>query len=323
LERLRPWTTVIKVAVTVGVLILLFARVDLRSVLMLWGSIDPGWAMLALAFLVPNLYCQYRRWRVGLDRVHPSVGARDAFRPLLVGLAMGAVTPGRMGELGQVVFLPSGGRRRMLGVMAVMRLYGLVASLSLGLMMWAVRPDLLGLSTDAGRVVAASAVAGMVALVVMAEYMFRTTDHPRIRDLIERVPGVPQIFVGVQALKPIDRARFTFWSLAMSLAYLSQLVWLMRAFGGEVAWASGMAAGAITIGIVVLLPVSFGNVGVRESAAVIVWSHLGIAEAVAFDAAFCLFLVNILLPGLLGLLWNAVRSRSKAHVPAAPVEPTQ
>jgi glycosyltransferase 2 family protein len=311
LNRLRPFMVVIKIGITVGVLLLLFDRVDGRAVIALWSRIDPYWATLALVFLAPNLYFQYRRWRVGLARVHPSVGWQDAFRPLLVGFAMGAVTPGRMGELGLVVLLPPGGRRRMLGVMAVMRAYGLVASLSLGLVMLALRPDLLGFSTQTGRIGAVSALGVVLALVVAAEYLFDTTDHPRLVRLVERVPGVPQIFIGVQALLPVDRARFTIWSLAMSLAYLSQLVWLMRAFGGEVTWPIGMAAGAITIGIVAVLPVSFGNIGIRESAAVVVWQHVGIAESVAFNAAFGLFLVNIVLPGLLGLVWNAVTSRSR------------
>jgi len=82
-------------------------------------------------------------------------------------------------------------------------------------------------------------------------------------------------------------------------------VWLMRAFGADVGWAEGLAAGAITFAIVAVLPIAVGNIGVREGAAAYIWQHLGIEPAVSVNAAFMLFVINVVMPGIIGLIWNA------------------
>ena len=51
-----------------------------------------------------------------------------------------------------------------------------------------------------------------------------------------------------------------------------------------------------------LLPVSFGDLGVRESAAIYFFAQFGISRAAAFNASFLLFLINLLIPSLAGLL---------------------
>jgi glycosyltransferase 2 family protein len=306
-QRLKPWLTAVKIAVTAGLLALLLSRIDPVRTLELWGNIDLGWALPAIALIIPNMYFQYRRWHVGLRRVYPEIFASDATLSLLLGQAMGAITPGRLGELGQVVVLPPGGRRRAVGVMGVMRIATFFSTMSLGLAMWAWNPGLVHMERGSGRAIALLLLGATFAMAIVAERVLRTSDHPMLQRWIDRIPVFPPVFLGVQALRPVDRAKFVLWSLGMSAIYLSQLVYLMRAFGADVTWASGVAAGAITIAIVALLPVTFGSVGIRESAAVIVWHQLGVAAPVAFNAAFALFLVNVVSPGIVGVVWNMIR----------------
>lgn len=308
-HRLAPWLTVLKIGVTVGFVVLLLTRVEPVRIVQLWRHIDPSFAAIAFALLVPNMYFQYRRWKVGLVRVYPEIASSEAMRSILFGLAMGAVTPGRIGELGQVVILPPGGRRRALGVMGVMRIAAFFATITFGLAMWAWMPNLVRMETGSGRATALVLLFGTVVVAFIAEWLFHSADHPVLQRWIDRIPMIPPVFLGVQALRPIDRVKFFSWSIGMSVIYLSQLWYLMRAFGADVAWLDGIAAGAITIGVVALLPITFGSIGVRETAAVIIWHQLGVPDAVAVSAAFALFLMNVLLPGGIGLIWNAVRDR--------------
>ncbi len=302
LAFLRKWQTPIKAGVTAVLLVALFTSIDPAQILSTWKHIEPAWFLLALAAVVPNLFAQFGRWWVGLRRAHTTAGRRDTLRSLMIGIAMGAVTPGRVGEMGLVMFLPSGGRRKALGVMAVLRAYIFVASISLGLAMWSLMPGLAGIDVRTGRAVALAALVAVVVLVAVGEYLIRISRHPRL----ERVwSELRDMIVGVHALRPVDRALFVVWSWLCSAVYLTQQVWLMRAFGGDVGWLEGLAAGAITFAIVAVVPIAVGNIGVREGAAAYVWQHLGIEPAVAVNAAFMLFFINVLLPGLFGLIWNA------------------
>jgi len=315
-DRLKPWATRLKVGVSLAILVLLLSQINAVRVVALWREVRLAWALGAVLLVAPNLFCQFQRWYVGLRRASSSVSAHLTFRTLLIGLAIGALTPGRVGELGQVVYLPQGSRRRALGVMGVVKVYSLVSTIALGAVMLVLMPTITGLAPVVGRVIAVIFLAALVLVVGFMEYLFRSTDHPRIRRLIDRIPGAPPVLLGVQALKPVDRVRFFLWSIGLSLVYLTQLVWLMRAFGGSVTWFDGLGAGAVTMGIVALLPIAFGNVGVRETAAVVIWHSLGITSPVAFNAAFTLFLMNVVAPGLAGLLWDALLSR-KTHTTTA------
>ncbi len=52
----------------------------------------------------------------------------------------------------------------------------------------------------------------------------------------------------------------------------------------------------------VILPISFSDLGVRESTAIFFFSRAGISAASAFNASICVFFVNIFFPSLLGSL---------------------
>lgn len=301
----RRWPVAVKALVTITILVLLFRRVDPRTVIGAWADIRVGWALAALALVVPNLACQYERVRVGLARTHPGAGLVEVLRVLMVGIAMGAVTPGRVGELAGVMILPKGGRRRALGVLTVMRVYGFLATVGLAAVMLGFMPELVGLPSRAARVFACGLAGAIVLLVAVGEVVFRRARIPGTGWLTKRLGNAEDVLAGMKALSSSDRARFGGWSLLLLLVFLSQFVYLMRAFGGDVAWIQGITAGAISTGIVALLPISVGNIGVRESAAILVWQHLGVPAPVAFNAAFALFLVNVVLPGLVGLAWNA------------------
>ena len=308
-KRITPLLIAIKVILTLSLIGLLFTRIDPALVVELWPRIDLMWAVIAIVLIAPNLYSQYRRWRVGLVRVYPALFNGDAARTMLIGLAMGALTPGRIGELGQVAFLTPGGRRRALGVIAVMRVYIVLSVLLFGAIMLFFRPDLVRMDAVAGRTMAAAILLSIVVLAVLTEYLLRTLGHPRLQQWIARIPGIPEIFVGARELRSIDRLKFVLWSLTTSLVYLTQLVVLMLAFGAEVAWLEGVAAGAITFGVVAVLPITLGGIGVRESAAVLIWQQLGVPAAVAFNAAFLMFLINVIIPGAIGVTWNLLRGK--------------
>ena len=51
-----------------------------------------------------------------------------------------------------------------------------------------------------------------------------------------------------------------------------------------------------------LLPISIGDLGIRESAAIFFLGKIGVHESTAFNASILLFLINLLIPSLVGLV---------------------
>jgi hypothetical protein len=70
---------------------------------------------------------------------------------------------------------------------------------------------------------------------------------------------------------------------------------------------ASLAASALSVPIVlfvksVILPISIGDLGIRESASVFFYGQMGIPAAAALNASLCIFAVNIVFPSLMGII---------------------
>jgi uncharacterized membrane protein YbhN (UPF0104 family) len=70
-----------------------------------------------------------------------------------------------------------------------------------------------------------------------------------------------------------------------------------------------------------IFPISIADIGIREAGSVYFFALLGISSAAAFNASMVLFLINILLPSVVGLLFlpkaSLVHRRDVDHTDAA------
>ena len=93
------------------------------------------------------------------------------------------------------------------------------------------------------------------------------------------------------------------------MTYTVQLFILILAFE-KISPLQSFAASSSAMLVKTLLPISLGDIGIRESASVYFYAKMGISKATAFDASFILFILNILFPSFVGLVivlrdkWN-------------------
>ena len=283
--------------------IVLLMMLNPERIVAAWWNLRPGWLGLALLGVLPNMLAQTGRLRTALHRVYPSIGWWTCLRMLLVGLGLGAATPGRMGEMGLAAFLPAGGRRKAFGTLTVMKIYSLSAMIAFGLTMWFLVPGLLPvlkLDVTLGRIITIAGLVLVIAIPLVGEAVCRVSRNPKLLEM----KYFGNMLIGVQALRLFDRVAFAAWTWVGWGVYLTQLVWLVRAFGGDVTWFEGVAAGGVAMAFVSVMPVSIGNIGIREGAVVATMEHFSVSAPVAFNGAFVLFIMNIVLPGLIGMIWN-------------------
>ena len=87
-------------------------------------------------------------------------------------------------------------------------------------------------------------------------------------------------------------------SLASSVL---QFVVLLAALGSPVPVLAGMFTGVLTFFLKGNIPIAIGNLGVGEWTAVICLSGLGVNAETAVAASLLLFVINVFIPGLIGL----------------------
>jgi hypothetical protein len=243
--------------------------------------LERGQLLLCGVLGVLGIGVQWVKWQRLLRFQLPGAKWSEGLVSLLGGAALGLVTPGRIGELGRGLVL--GKKRASLALMTgVDKLSSSGITVVLGwLAAWVMVPSWRLWLVAFGVVVT-------VGIGVAWRWV---PTHWRS---------------AIKCIKPKSSWCYVMgFSLLFNLIFFAQFYTLVAAESGfdmSVALAIPMV-----FALKALLPIGFLDIGVREAAAVLVFSHFGFAAELAFNASILLFAFNVCLPAVLGWLWLGVR----------------
>ncbi len=311
----RTWWLLGKIAVSVGLLALLFTRVDVGQAVGELARAAPNWVALAMAATVVAFIVNTCKWQL----LFRTLGANPPFLRLLqlnyVGLFYSMVLPGQVG--GEVV---KGLRLARDGVLpahsaisiGMDRLTGLVALGALGTVALLLAP---------ATPLRAQFLALGVAIVLMGALLF-----PLLR---RRSGGKPGGF-GPYFLPPAVRSflgsihgyRAGKSDLALALVYSAAYQALVVASNYLVAVSLGVAVTLPEIGWIVafvslinLLPIAFAGLGVREGAYVFLLSQYGVPLSSGLAVALVVLLL-LVVQAVVGACCEVFPMRSAAQLPS-------
>jgi len=291
----------LKLGLTISILMLAARYVHTEKLLTTISTIRINYLAFAFILLVPNLSLQYFKWRLLLRQIDPNIKSVAAWHSLLAGFPLGLVTPGRWGEIGRAIFLPGYPRLAIAGLAAIDKITNFASIVILGC---AGSAFLLYSGFLAQFPSWRSWPLSLVPLASCLLLFSPALVKRAWRRVIER--GDSSSWLAV--LKNFDAklvGKLSVLSFLFVLTFSLQLVILVCGLH-PVPPGDGMAAAFTTFFIQSLLPLSIGDLGIRESAAAFFFGKLGVAPNVAFDAGLTLFIINMLLPSALGLflLWK-------------------
>ncbi|HNW59539.1 MAG TPA: lysylphosphatidylglycerol synthase transmembrane domain-containing protein [bacterium] len=305
-----------KVAIAIIVVAMLVRRIhaaELKSA-MLQARIL--WILPAVLLLGLNLFFQYRRWALLVRRLQPQTPARQIFSSLLSGITLGFITPGRVGEFGRAFLIAGNDWPRLLGLTLLDKCYAFLTLLFFGLI-----GMLPILKRETELLVWLPLI--LIALSFFA-VLFLLLLHPpflagilkKFRKHWENRNKLARIISSLEHVPPLLAIRISLLALSQVLTYLLQFYLLIRAFS-PLPLIRGLQALMATLWVKTMLPISIGDLGVRESAAIYFLGELGIPAAAAFDGSLLLFLINVLLPALTGLVLLLRRSAARKAQPTS------
>ncbi len=282
-------------------MIMLLKRVSLHDISTAFQSARLLCIGAALILLVPNIYIQFFKWRYLVRLLKPPVTNREVVQSLLAGFTFGFITPGRVGEFGRAFFIKDCPWMSLLGITFIDKLFSLGVVFfwgALGLMFFVSRQ--LYLYTLAPIITFT-----LIALIVIYYVMF----HPEVirgflyslniilpfRDKIKLLIGSLDNFHRRQALNLL------IMSMAFYFIFFFQFYILVCSFEQTNLLPSFWAI-ASTMLVKSLLPISLGDLGIRESAAIFFLGKIGVHDFAAFNASILLFVINLLIPSLVGLV---------------------
>ncbi len=293
---------VVRCAVTLGLLWLLAANVDLEAVGKTFASASPGWivATLVLAFTQPVLGTG--RWRIVCRQLGKPLHFLMLLRFTLIGVFFNQCLPSTVGGDAVRIWLARRAGFRLGGAVNSVLIDRLVALAALALLSIATLPALFARVADPiarnGVMIGLAAIAGGLVLIVVIDRLFTLPARFRLSEAIAKLAdGVRDVMF---KLRPATAVMGM--SLGIHLITIAMMTALAIGLGVPVGFLDCLVLVPPVI-LASVVPISLAGWGVREGAMVAAFGFIGVAahEALALSVAFGLVIMLTGGPG--GVLW--------------------
>lgn len=293
-----------KFAIAAAVMIMLLRRMKLNNLNEALLSANIYCITLAALLLIPNLYIQFFKWRYLVRLVKPDVSNQEIGNSLLAGFTFGFITPGRLGEFGRAFFIKDCPWVKIFGMTFMDKFFSLAVVIfwgAIGVMFFIggeLGPELY-IYTLAPMIIFCLITLIVIYYIVLRPEIIRGFLYSMnvilpFRDKIKLLMSSLDNFHRRQALNLL------LLSVCFYFIFFLQFYILVCAFEQAPIVAAFLAIASVML-VKSMLPISVGDLGIRESAAIFFLGKIGLLEATAFNASILLFVINLLVPSIIGL----------------------
>ena len=307
----KAFSLSIKVTITVVALLYIAYKLRLRGdELGRWFSTDAffssqAWLWFPIILLAAlNWFTEAAKWQYLASYVE-QIPLRHALKSVLAGVTLGVATPNRTGEFaGRVFFLEQAGRGEALVLAAVGSFAQFLVTVLAGVIgfLFLRKENPFGIFDDQFLVWTMLLLLFTLVLVFLLLLFVEA-----FRLIIFNLPGLKLFKKYVNILSVLNRgghAKVFGYSLLRYAIYATQFVLLLRLCGATLSISEAYALVAVTFFAVTVVPTfAFTEVAVRGSAAVAFIGGPAGDETAALTASLLLWLINIILPALAGIVF--------------------
>ena len=291
-----------KVAVSAILLALLITRLDIEELILSVANLSLDSLGLVTWLSITFIILKIVKWRVLIDGSGLHIPVQLLVRSFLVSLAIGVITPGRIGEAARIAPHKGADRAKALRLYIFDRGAELLVILALGL------PAAAQLGRWARFAFALFSLAVTLALLVLSGRL------PMGQHLVAwgstLATGRAQM---VMTLSESLKVGTVYWVVNVAgymvgYALIASLIFGMTRVDS---WWFLLALPLVTLSNV--LPITIAGLGLREGLATLLLPQFGISAEVASAAFFLSFVLTILIPGTVGLGWSLVPSLPRSE----------
>lgn len=304
--KLKNFSNIVRLIVTVLLVMFIyrFFNIQLDELLRAIASSDKTklWAAFSLMPLI--LILQMTKWYQLLKIADENIRFSDAASSLLAGMTLGIITPARLGELGRAWFLKDVPQLKVVGLTLADKFYSTLAYFIWGLLSLIVFFN-LNYSPALSANILMIAGSLFVYMLIVVSVMFPRKVGKTLITLNKFLFRREQIVDISLTISNLKRGKiFLLLGLATSVWFLvvTELWLLVNAFS-DVGFLPGTLSASSAHFTKTLLPLTFGELGVREAATIYFFKNLGVSEVASVASALLMFSMNVLLPSLVGTLF--------------------
>jgi len=263
---------------------------------------ERAWLNIILGFilLLPNYFIQFLKWKYILKQALPDIHNSLVIKSLLFGSTLGFITPGNLGELARSLYFKDHSRLLITGLNIIDKLAGMIIFVSFGLL---AMNGLILITSGWSKLMSVSLILFDFLLICL---IWVLALNPPLLQRIFKASGksswrkkISELFSALDYFNRNSILKLLGYNILWFGVILLQYHMLILAFTGVSLLQSFWAVSA-TLFTKIILPVSVGDLGIREGAAVFYYSLLGVEKTAAFNASMFIFLINFMMPALVG-----------------------
>lgn len=294
-----------KILISAGLLYYLISSVEYNQILSALNEANLVVIGLVMLLGVVNIFLQYSKWRLTCAEVLEVKEKFKIFRSLFFGFSAGIITPLRIGEyFGRGIEFRDKSLVQVTIATLVDKFFPLLMVASLGSV-----SSLLFMYFYYG--VSIYIVLSLFILIFTFFYMliilllsnrfWNSVLFSKLHSSVKLKPFLEKLRI-FESLNKTYFFKMLTISFLFYACFLIQYALLVSAFSNhfdflQYLWAANLIMFAKTI----IPPISFGELGIREGASIYFLTQMGETASVGFNASIFLFIINLLIPALIGV----------------------
>jgi uncharacterized protein (TIRG00374 family) len=294
----------IKIIIALGLLIYLFLTINPSEIINSLKRANLFFIAAAILLGFLNLYLQFYKWKLTANILLQENRNSKIWVSLFYGFSAGIFTPARVGEyFGRAIAFNDNSLLKVTMATLVDKFFPLLLVAALGSManIFFIHYyyDVSSYITLALFILVFTLFYFIIYL-IFKDWFWDNVLFKRLKNSVK----LNSVFEKVKAFRNLDR-KYSLKMLALSVLFYScfliQYSFLVSAFSNHYNFFDYLWAGNLIMFAKTIIPsISFGDLGIREGASIYFISHFGESVSTGFNASIFLFLINLLLPALIG-----------------------
>jgi uncharacterized membrane protein YbhN (UPF0104 family) len=294
-----------KILISAGILYYLISAVEYNQIISALNEANVTIIGVVILLGVVNIFLQYSKWRLTCAEVLEVKDKFKIFRSLFYGFSAGIITPLRIGEyFGRGIEFRDKSMVQVTVATLADKFFPILMVASLGsvsslLFMYFYYE--VSIYIVLSLFILIFTFFYVLIILLLSNRFWNSILFSKLNSSVKLKPFLEKLRI----FENLNRTYF-FKMLVISFLFYScfliQYALLASAFSnhfdfGNYLWAANLIMFAKTI----IPPISFGELGIREGASVYFLTKMGETASVGFNASIFLFIINLLIPALIGV----------------------
>ena len=290
----------LKILIALGLLLFIIYAVNVQKIINAFNQADKFILFLASLLAILNVYFQYLKWKLVCNNLLNERDKKKIILSLFYGFSAGSFTPARIGEyFGRAILFSERPLIQITAATVIDKLFTLIVVIVLGSISM-----LFYLKFSFIFIILSVILSGIIIALIMKKGS--SISENRFFKKLVRFKIISSLYTKLSFMRNVDKSfslKLLFLSILFYVCFIAQFALLVSAFSLHANFINYLWAGGLVMFVKsVIPPISLGELGIREGVSVYFVKQLGENAAVGFNASISLFLINILLPALIGLI---------------------